>query len=229
MVQVLRCLVFGFLALWPLTVCLAAPQVEVERISHDFGIISEGEKRSHTFRFRNSGDETLVIQRIKAPCGCTAALISAREVPPGETADLTVTFNSLRFQGKIRKTVTVYSNAPETPTVTFEMVGQVRPVVSLEPRRLQVQGLVAGKPQTRLVRVANNSQRPLKITGVRTTDRQIEAEMPKKAILPGEFAEIKVRLRWEEKGGRISGYLFVSTDHPQKRQLRLTVRGYPKR
>ena len=42
----------------------AAPSIQFDRDTHDFGKVGEGEKLEHTFEFVNSGTEELRIERI---------------------------------------------------------------------------------------------------------------------------------------------------------------------
>jgi len=41
------------------------PRVEIKEATHDFGKVTEGSKQQYVFELVNSGDETLVIQRIQ--------------------------------------------------------------------------------------------------------------------------------------------------------------------
>ena len=45
----------------------AAPMISVDSANFDFGTIREGEQKSvkHTFKIKNSGDDTLVIDKVK--------------------------------------------------------------------------------------------------------------------------------------------------------------------
>ena len=45
--------------------------VEFEETEFDFGTVMEGEKVTHVYKFKNTGDEPLIISNAKATCGCT--------------------------------------------------------------------------------------------------------------------------------------------------------------
>ncbi|MEZ4484127.1 MAG: DUF1573 domain-containing protein [Syntrophotaleaceae bacterium] len=60
----------------------AAPHLLAESPLHHFGKIAEGSTIEHTFRFQNSGDQPLVISKVRSSCGCTAALLSAERLRP---------------------------------------------------------------------------------------------------------------------------------------------------
>jgi len=44
----------------------AAPQIQFDHITFDFGRVIQGQKVSHVFEFQNIGDETLNIKNVKA-------------------------------------------------------------------------------------------------------------------------------------------------------------------
>jgi len=67
---------------------LAAPNLVVEQPVFDFGEVAQGDKVPHTFKFRNDGDKPLYIDRVKSSCGCTAALLSAKTLAPGESGEI---------------------------------------------------------------------------------------------------------------------------------------------
>ncbi len=83
--------------------------------THDFGDITEGEVVSHVFNFKNSGTEPLILSDVKTTCGCTAPSWTKEPVMPGQEGSITVTFNSSGKAGRVNKTVTIISNATNSP------------------------------------------------------------------------------------------------------------------
>jgi hypothetical protein len=49
------------------------PVITFENENHNFGTITEGEKVSYAFKFKNTGKKDLVISSAKGSCGCTVA------------------------------------------------------------------------------------------------------------------------------------------------------------
>ena len=81
------------------TGAVAAPELSAERLNYDFGEIVQGAKVDHVFRFRNTGDQVLVVGNVRSSCGCTAALLTATRIAPGDMGELRATFDSTRFKG----------------------------------------------------------------------------------------------------------------------------------
>lgn len=94
--------------------------IEFYEETHDFKEIKEGEKVKHTFRFKNSGGNPLLVENVKASCGCTASDYTKEEVPPGGEGFVEVEFDSSNKEGLIRKTVTVTTNSePRNKILSF--------------------------------------------------------------------------------------------------------------
>ena len=88
--------------------------------NHDFGTITQGEKVSHVFKFKNSGTNPLEITQAQPSCGCTIPQWTEDPIEPGKEGFIQVMFNSEGREGKQHKTVTVVSNTtPATHQLTF--------------------------------------------------------------------------------------------------------------
>ena len=127
-----------FLAWFGLPVWTGAsePDVRFRAYVYDFGRLIEGEKTVCGYRFRNAGEDTLVIENVRTSCGCTAALVSAKRVAPGEEGEIHVTFDSTGRLGETHKTMTVFSNDPDTPKTELTLSGIVWSEVVVIPRRI---------------------------------------------------------------------------------------------
>lgn len=87
----------------------------------DFGKIKIGTKVRHAFRFKNVGENPLMIADAQASCGCTIPSFSKTPVLPNQGGEITVEFNTAGRLGKNHKSVMVFSNANrEKVSVSFE-------------------------------------------------------------------------------------------------------------
>ena len=123
------------------TALLSAPAIKFEETEYDFGTVERGEKVTHYFKFKNTGDEPLVIEKVRSSCGCTAALATKKVLQPGEEGKIRVEFNSRGYNGKVTKSVTVKSNDPTYPTVRLIITGKVESTYSVNPGYLAL-GLI---------------------------------------------------------------------------------------
>jgi hypothetical protein len=87
------------------------PAMTFDKTSHDFGIISEGEKVTTTFAFTNTGDSDLIIVDARGSCGCTVPEYPKNQpIAPGETGSIVVNFDSSNKPGVQQKSVTISAN-----------------------------------------------------------------------------------------------------------------------
>lgn len=99
--------------------------IQYEQEKFNFGTCDEGEIVKHIFKFKNTGNEPLIISNAKGSCGCTVPTWPKEPVPPGGTSDIKVEFNSKGKPGAQSKRVTVTANT--IPTETFlEISGEVK-------------------------------------------------------------------------------------------------------
>ena len=90
---------------------VGGPAMTFDKTSHDFGIISEGEKVTTTFGFTNTGDSDLIIVDARGSCGCTVPEYPKNEpIAPGETGSIVVSFDSSNKPGIQQKSVTLSAN-----------------------------------------------------------------------------------------------------------------------
>ncbi|MCO6497138.1 MAG: DUF1573 domain-containing protein [Chitinophagaceae bacterium] len=94
--------------------------VEVIDTLFNFGRVAEGEKVVYNFRFKNTGNQPLVITSATASCGCTVPERPEGPIAPGETAHIKVVFDSKGRVGPAHKEIYITSNAePEFPELVI--------------------------------------------------------------------------------------------------------------
>jgi len=88
----------------------------------NLGKIKEGQVVEVSYRFKNSGDKNLVIESVKAGCGCTVPERPEKPIAPGEEDIIKAKFDSHGKPGHQQKTITVTANTPEKDQVlTFSV------------------------------------------------------------------------------------------------------------
>ena len=100
------------------------PEIEFEKLVHDYGDVPYNGNGECEFRFTNTGTEPLLVQKPKSSCGCTIPSWPNEPILPGESDVIKVTYRTNRA-GNINKTVTVTSNAVNNPTVVLRIKGRV--------------------------------------------------------------------------------------------------------
>lgn len=75
--------------------------------THDFGIITEGDVVTCTFKFKNTGSNPLKVGNVKPSCGCTIPEWPKEDIAPGAEGWIKIKFDSKGKRGAQRKSVTV--------------------------------------------------------------------------------------------------------------------------
>ena len=100
------------------------PSISVDKEVHDYGKIEKGANGDCFFTITNTGTEPLVITKAKGSCGCTVPKWPKEAIAPGKSAQMKVTYATNRV-GRINKTVTITSNAKNTPVKVVKIAGEV--------------------------------------------------------------------------------------------------------
>ncbi len=91
----------------------------------NFGEIKEGDSPKFTFKFKNTGNEPMIISNAKGSCGCTVPQWPKEPIAPGAEGEISVQFNSKGKKGSQNKTVTLTANTTP-PTTKLRVTGQIK-------------------------------------------------------------------------------------------------------
>ncbi|MFA5648292.1 MAG: DUF1573 domain-containing protein [Bacteroidales bacterium] len=107
------------------TILIEPITIEFESIVFDFGQIDYGSEGVCSFTFSNKGTEPLIINTVRASCGCTTPDWTKDPIKPGAKGEVKVKYNT-RLQGAFSKSVVVTSSG--TPqSVYLRVTGVVKP------------------------------------------------------------------------------------------------------
>lgn len=105
---------------------LPLTSIQFDEMKFDFGDIRKGDIVKHSFKFRNSGSNPLIISNAHGTCGCTIPSYPKEPVPPGGEAVLEVEFNSTGKEGLQNKSISVAANTDPQYTV-LSIAANVKP------------------------------------------------------------------------------------------------------
>ena len=103
------------------------PVFKFQETSFDFGVLVEGEKVAHSFRYKNIGNSDLIITSVSTTCGCTVPSFSKEPLKPGDEAELEVVFSSSGKHGMQHKTITILANTQPNRTYLEIMAEVITP------------------------------------------------------------------------------------------------------
>lgn len=169
----------------------------------DLGKVRQHTETERTFSVRNPGAETVEVLGFDSSCGCTAASIEPRDLPPGGTGKVRVVFSSGLRSGPFRKTVTLKTRP--AGELVLSLRGTVLPDFLPEPAVVNF-GPVRG-PTTRVVRfLKSHPEAAWSFEKPFTRDPQVTAR-----LLDGQL-ELTVQ---PQRQGGFSGTVTLPGPRPQ--------------
>ncbi|MCB0707356.1 MAG: DUF1573 domain-containing protein [Saprospiraceae bacterium] len=100
--------------------------IEFEADTYEFGTTVEGSIVSHVFTFTNTGEKPFILSNAKGSCGCTVPKWPKEPIAPGETASISVEFNTKAKHGHQVKKITLTGNV-ESAQIFLYIKGEVLP------------------------------------------------------------------------------------------------------
>ena len=89
---------------------LNIPKIALDENAFVFGEVTEGAIVKHSFTFKNSGNQPLLISDVRTTCGCTVPEWNRSPIPSGASDKINVTFNTEGKQDAQVKKITIIAN-----------------------------------------------------------------------------------------------------------------------
>jgi len=87
------------------------PDVKFDSEIFDFGAFDDHQRLKHTFIIENTGTSPLKIEYIDKPCDCIDIRYQKGDIQPGDSAEITIEFPTVKFSGKTIIPIKVVTNA----------------------------------------------------------------------------------------------------------------------
>lgn len=104
---------------------VARTNIEFSEEIHDFGQIEQGEIVETTVEIKNIGKNNLYIVDAHGSCGCTVPEVTKEAIKPGESAPISVKFDSNGKSGEVTKTVMITCNT-EKAVESFKIKASIK-------------------------------------------------------------------------------------------------------
>ena len=220
------------------------PVITFEKTEHDFGKINEADGRVTTvFTLKNEGMEPLVLSNVRASCGCTTPKWTREPIEPGQTGEITVTYNPNGRPGRFQKTITVTSNATEA-TKKLQIKGEVipkpaKPVnnypykageLSLKAKQMDFGTIKKGEIGTREIEYANKTDKELTVAlSLPNKDLFVDGQVTLATVKPNETGKLIVVVNSADNAlyGPINSAVYVVVNGQQviSDEYRINLKG----
>lgn len=201
------------------------PQLHVGEPVFDFGRVEQGETVTHVFHFSNRGERNLRVESVETSCGCTAAVLAADTIPPGESGSIQASLDTSRFLGRQSKRLHVRTNDPVRPVTPLVMQGEITTEVQVQPAQLYLGRLRRGSPTVRTLSVLFDADKPIEITQVRHDNPAIRVEAEDVQLDGKRGKRLRVSVAKTAVLGRLDSTLTITTTSAKKPILNVPVFG----
>ena len=200
------------------------PNIQFEELVYNFGDARQQEIVVHEFKFKNAGDATLVISKIKPSCACTATLLSASDVPPGGKGVIKAEFPTELWRRERAVNIRVHSNDPLRPVVILTLQGTVAGRLSVSPNHLYLGDITGQESIKKTIEIFDPGHGKLRIKQVTSASRHIVTKiLPQKK--DGLSSKIRVTIEPGMPMGKIEERVIITTNDKQTPQVEVLVNG----
>ena len=193
---------------------------------HDFGTVARGSEQKFRFEITNLYKEDVVIDSVRASCGCTIPCIEKQTIKSLESGAILATYNTKSFVGSRGATVTVTISKPFFAEVQLQIDGFIRGDVVFVPGKIELGNIKHGATVTQEVTVKYAGRSSWKITDVQCDKDYYEVEIIDRSLVANQVHyRLLIRLKPEAPVGYIKDDLVLITDDADKGKLKLAVTG----
>lgn len=186
-------------------VLFSQPKIEFKNTTHDYGDIKEdGGLAEVDFIFTNTGNQPLIINNVRATCGCTTPDWTRDPVLPGKSGKINVGYNPKNRPGAFSKNVNIYSNTQPGVTVLTikgnvsprektieELFPRVMGPVRLRSNYANIGSILNTQSKSQELEYINTSEIPVKIEATRVPSH-ITISLEPETVNPGDKGLIMV-------------------------------------
>jgi len=117
---------FFLLSISTISVCQNTQFLEFNENTHDFGQIKEslGEVKT-IFKFKNTGNKSISIEKIYAGCGCTTSNYTKGEILPGKSGVVEAIYHTTNNLGSFNKYLIVFTSDSSNKGIYLYLKGYV--------------------------------------------------------------------------------------------------------
>jgi hypothetical protein len=230
--------ILSLVLLFTVTTLLAQPKIDFKETTHDYGNIQEENGLAKTsFTFTNTGDQPLIVNNVRASCGCTTPQWTKEPVLPGKTGKIEVAYNPKNRPGPFSKSVNVYSNTQPSVTV-LRIKGTVKPrEKTLEEKFPREMGpirwktnyvsfgsMYSSEKETRELTFINNSESPVEM-GIYRSPEHIDVAFEPQKIEPGKEGKMTITYdaSIEERYGYSSDRIYLTINEEKNNRYSVGV------
>ncbi len=103
-----------------------AAHLEIPAPQQTFEACKSGETVTKEYELKNVGKMPLLVRRVITNCTCITHALDKETIPAGQSAKLTLTFNTQGYMGEQNRQIYLIVNDPVEPTRMIELIGTIQ-------------------------------------------------------------------------------------------------------
>jgi Protein of unknown function (DUF1573) len=196
------------------------PKIQFESQTHDFGRAMEGEEVKYTYVFTNTGDATLQVSDVHA-CHCLTFGSFTKQVEPGMTGTIPLSFNTSGLNGPVNRTITVVCNDKSNQNGHLLWKGTVWKAVEVNPQTTILNLTSDSEQGSGVVHIVNNLDEPITVSEPQSNNPQFAAAL--KEIKPGKEFQVTISSVPPLTAGSLHGEITLKTSSTRFPLIKLTA------
>ncbi len=204
---------------------IAQPGLKIPNDRFEMGTIPQYSVVTHSFWFTSTGSDTLVINEIKTPCGCSVASMERNWIPPGDSMLVTICWDVKKRVGPSGGYPYIYTNAGPDPLRVY-MTGTIarspdstRPV-TIKPFVLDVSKFKDHDIDSLRFKITNHSDTTFSVTPMSFNVDECDITLPDSVgARTSTWGTIKVKPEYLDKEFYKSITLLLN----DQRETRITI------
>jgi len=168
-------------------------------------------------QLKNAGTDTLIINNVKATCGCTTAPLDKKELGPGEIGTLDITLRIAGRSNNVSKTIRIKSNDKSTPEKVLWLKCTIIRDLQITQSYLSFQEMTVGYDKEAKISIKNNSKEIIKLSDFAIEPANLKINLKGMVnIKPGKKIDLKATLTPETPGNFKGSVKFKTTNKDNK-------------
>jgi hypothetical protein len=186
--------------------------------NYDFGVVMQGERLSHIFEIRNTGEAPLHIEKVETSLpGITTRF--RPEVLPGDCVPIEVEWNTTGFSGEMEATAIVYTDDPKRPQTALLLTATIKPPIEFVPFPAVFFTAYHDEAPEKRVRIVNHEADSLELDRIEFPENHYTVQL--KTIRTGQEFELVVKVRPGVSFGRYTEPIYISTNLADRPRLQI--------
>jgi hypothetical protein len=202
------------------------PILTFEKLEHDFGEIPPNTLKKVQFKFTNTGEGVLKINKVDLCCGVVAKLAgNKKKYAAGESGTLEVEFTSGPKPVLFNRELVVHSNDRVNPKIQIGLKAKIVLSLTWEPTRLKLMldRENAGCPD---ITIGSLDDKLFSLTGFKSTGDLIKAELDP-SIKATEFV-LEPKVDMDKLSVNLKGNITIGIDHTDGNAIGVPFEVLPK-